>query len=175
MNSTVTIKNVITGAVIFSVDLPAYENQSDLQSIAVLNAVTAGVDLRYADLSGLDLRQSAINHGGHTSFIGAKFTGTQLHYSALNSIQFSGADLVGAIIGDDIVINKQPVFLSGSGVDVVILENHIKINSAFCSVEEWATFDQNVLENVSITVLKFWDAYGDAILNIHRVNFNAVE
>ena len=180
----IDIKNIITGAVIYSheqennnigitlekaVKERANLHYADLrkQKLVGLDFVSArfiGADLSYSDLTGSNLQHANLYH--------ANLTGANLAYVNLNSTDliganFTGAKLTGAIY-KDATLEKGLLQLYGKQWPILIFDDHIKIGCELHKTSEWENFTDDEIAAMDAKALSFWKENKQIILNLAK-------
>ena len=130
---------------------------ANLADANLTRANLAGADLAGANLAGADLA-------------GANLAGANLTDANLAGANLTDANLAGAKWRDGIVINQQPIQISGlSPYAVTILDQHMQIGCELHSLADWDTFDdRRIAEMEGLTAARFWKAHKAGLLQIAR-------
>jgi uncharacterized protein YjbI with pentapeptide repeats len=135
MGMKIEIKSRFTGKVLF-----AHEAEENIIKITLKAALSAGANLRDADLYGADL-------------CGANLRGANL----------CGANLYGAdLYGDK--LTKTPLFLYNLDWDVTITTTFLRIGCQVHLISDWASFDDDRISEMSSSALTFWRKYKSSIM-----------
>ena len=113
----------------------------------------AGANLTGANLTGANLT-------------GAYLTGANLAGAYLTGAYLAGANLTGAKWRGGIVINKQPIQISGLHWFVTILDAHMQIGCELHALRDWRDFDDAQIVSMDRQALRFWRDHKAALLSI---------
>ena len=143
-------------AVLFECDVPDWLDSGMAMRHALETAVEAGANLAGAYLARANLAR-------------ANLARANLAGSNLTDANLARANLAGAKWRDGIVINQQPIQISGLRWFVTILDQHMQIGCELHSLHDWESYDdRRIAEMDGRDALRFWHAHKDALLSLAR-------
>ena len=149
------VLNRFTGAVQFTAEIECADD--------ALPSVKLGLAVRWALKARANLADA--------NLADAYLAGAYLADANLARANLAGANLAGAKWRDGVVINKQPIQISGLGYFVTILDAHMQIGCKLHSLADWAAFDDKRIAQMDGTKsARFWRDNKDALLAIAKAN-----
>jgi hypothetical protein len=123
-----------------------------------------GAHLRGADLDGADL-DGANLYGAN--LYGADLRGANLYGADLYGADLDGANLYGATYGEA-TLKSGLLQLLGKHWPIYIFDAHIKIGCQLHSTEEWESFSDEQISEMSGKALEFWRENKEVILTLAK-------
>lgn len=84
----------------------------------------------------------------------------------LGSAEVSGSAVVSGSARVSGVVSKTPIHLSGLRWPITIEDTHMSIGCQYHSIGDWASFDDDEIDDMSDEALDFWNKYKCLILTL---------
>ena len=101
--------------------------------------------------------------------------GISLDGASLNGASLDRASFKDTTIFNNIKINKAPVFINGLHWMITLMDHHINIGCKLHTIDEWENFDNESINKMDKSALRWWIKNKQWIIEMARVHESEVD